>query len=169
MTDQNNKGSFNWWWVIIVAAIIWGFGSAMKTDYERLHDYEYPLEQVQHEELPYELSVVDGEHGNNTCFFADTTVFNDVITIVYPDFNSEDKVLGRWNADTSTIELMQPNGLTVQTVAHEVAHAVDTIMEKHPNIDPHFEAYLQGHLTWCVYEIMQHDIRCAEDPWCNVN
>lgn len=87
---------------------------------------------------------------------------------MYPDFNPEDKVAGTWNIDHNIIELMQPDGLDIGTVAHEVSHMVDDFMAKRPDIDPHYRAYMQGFWTDCVYQIMEHDLRCADDPWCNV-
>lgn len=169
MTDHNKKGSFNWWIIIAIALLLWGLGTAYTTDHQRLHNYEYPLEETLLEEEPdFSLAIADGHHEYNVCFFADTTLFDETVQIIYPDYNPEDKVIGRWHRDYNTIELMKPNGMNVQTVAHEVSHMVDTFMERYPGIDPHYEAYLQGFWTWCVYEIMQHDLRCMEDPFCNV-
>lgn len=117
----------------------------------------------------FQAVIADGDHDTNTCFFATTTLFNEKVQVVYREYNPEDKVAGRWNPNTNTIELMRPVGFNVQTVSHEVSHMVDDFMAQQPTLDPHFEAYMQGFWTWCVYEIMKNDTgaECADDPFCN--
>lgn len=175
MTGQDRKGSSKWMWfigaVLVYGAVVSFLNGAANADLREAipaGGYNTESHQIVEDVEQFQAVRADGDHTSNTCWFADTSLFNATITIAYPDFNPEDKVKGRWNADTNTIELMQPTGLNVQTVAHEVSHMVDTFMEQQPTIDPHYEAYMQGFWTWCVYEIMQHDIKCAEDPWCNV-
>lgn len=120
-------------------------------------------------EPQYHLAEVTGDHESNKCWFKDTTMFNEEVLVVYPEiieYLDEDKkseVIGRWNADVNVIELMQPKGLTVQTVSHEVSHMVDTFMERYPGIDPHYEAYMQGYWTECIYQLMEYDIRIASE------
>ena len=99
---------------------------------------------------------------DNTCTLTNSAYFDEVINIEYPD--KTDKISGRWNPNTMMIQLMQPGGLDLATVAHEVSHAVDTIMIQHPGIDEHYEAYLQGTLTACVWYVLQHDISMAGKP-----
>ncbi len=175
MMAQDRKGSSKWLWfiggVLAYGAITSFFNGAQNADLREAippHGYSQESTVWVDDVEQFQLARADGDHESNKCWFADTTLFNGEVSISYPDYNPEDKVAGRWNPNTNTIELMQPNGLDVKTVAHEVSHMVDTFMEQQPNIDPHYEAYMQGFWTWCVYEIMQHDIRCAEDPWCNI-
>jgi len=112
-------------------------------------------------EPDFSLVIADGDHNTNTCWFENKTLFNETVTVVYPDQSPDDDVIGRWDSNTNTMSLMQPGGLDVQTVAHEVSHMVDSFMAQQPNIDPHYEAYMQGFWTWCVYSIMIHDLNNA--------
>lgn len=174
MMDQNKQGSFNWWW-LIGAIFVYGVLVSLWNGAENADVRAAIQETQQSDEIlwvddaeQFQAVVADGDHDSNVCRFATNELFTEEVTILYPDYNPADKVAGRWNPASNTIELMQPNGLSVQTVAHEVSHMVDTFMAQQPNIDPHYEAYMQGFWTWCVYEIMQHDIRCAQDPWCSI-
>lgn len=90
--------------------------------------------------------------------------FSEQIKISYPDtIKNEDGsiTIGQWDSANNVLSLMQPDGLNIQTVAHEVSHLVDTLMIRYAIQDEHYEAYLQGFWTECVYEILQEDIKNA--------
>lgn len=118
--------------------------------------------EVEHVEVTdpvaYNLARATGDHEENTCWFEDTALWDEKVFIVYPDESPDDDVIGTWDYDTRTIALMQPGGLDVQTVAHEVSHMVDDFMAQLPGVDPHYEAYMQGYWTECVWRILQYDI-----------
>ena len=94
---------------------------------------------------------------DNTCSFPPTSMFDEVISVRYTQMK-EDRVVGHWDEEQNLITLAGREGLTVGTVAHEVSHAVDSLMKKHRPDDEHYRAYLQGNLTECVYSIMIDDL-----------
>lgn len=69
---------------------------------------------------------------------------------------------GRWEVERQRILLSMSTGLDIDTVAHEVSHAVDSIMDEYQFQDEHYEAYLQGRLTRCIWEIVDYDINPPE-------
>lgn len=71
------------------------------------------------------------------------------IGIVFEDL--EDDTIGEWRPESQEIAL---EDMTVDTMAHEVSHAVEDILEDHGIQHEHLEAYLQGYLTQCVYDIV---------------
>lgn len=111
-------------------------------------------------DISYEMAQVLGDHDSNTCWFIDTTVFNEEFKMVYVP--RTDDVIGRWDNSNNTISIMFPGGTTTGTVAHEVSHLVDDLMVEYNVDDEHFEAYLQGFLTECFNRILTYDIEHAE-------
>lgn len=169
MMDQDKKASFNWIW-FVVAVFVYGvivslFNGAdnaeWRSEIKERGDQSEVLVEDDVENFEYVL--VDGSHEDNTCWFKTNELFTEKVQIFYPDFNPDTGVLGTWDYASSTIELMQPDGLNIQTVAHEVSHLVDDFMSQQPDIDPHYRAYMQGFWTWCVYEIMLEDIKDAQE------
>lgn len=67
-------------------------------------------------------------------------------------------VVGMWVASRDTIMLRTDHGADIDTVAHEVSHMVDTMMERYKVQDNHYEAWLQGQWTRCVWEIVETDL-----------
>ena len=108
----------------------------------------------------WKLADVVPNLNDNECTFVEGSPFKETVHIYYPE--KTDEVNGRWNEDVNVIELMQPTGLDVETVAHEVSHMVDSFMIKYNVQDPHFEAYMQGYWTECVMKIMEDDIAIFE-------
>lgn len=82
------------------------------------------------------------------------------IKIVYEDREGLD---GTWNANTKTIMLDTDSGEEVNTIAHEVSHAVDDIMIWYDFKDPHYEAWLQGSYTSCVWQVVQSKLRAESN------
>lgn len=58
---------------------------------------------------------------------------------------------GQYNYETKVISLAD---MTIEVIAHEVSHAVEDILKQEDIRDEHLEAYLQGTLTQCVYDIV---------------
>lgn len=112
----------------------------------------YPSEYT----ADYEKVQFIANHVDNTCAFRDASLFQGVVKIEYPE--KTDEVVGTWSYSDSTLELMQPGGLNVRTVSHEVAHVVEDYMDVYEVSDPHFGPYMQGYLTECVWVILQKDI-----------
>lgn len=142
---------------IITAAMLYVTSNYEITNQETLNPSVLETE----EEVDYNENVqLMISHEDNTCAFKNSQYFTEVITVTYPE--AVDKIAGRWTADQNMIELMQPSGLDILTVAHEVSHAVDSIMGRQAaDLDHHYEAYLQGVLTSCVANILNEDLREA--------
>ena len=163
--DQDKKESSKWMWFIIAVLC---YGAIVSLLNGANDDDNYPTGPIPGEELSfvdtqqYDIVRADGNYTSNTCWFPDNTLFTETITVVYPDFNEENKVTGSWDPNTNTIELMQPEGLNVQIISHEVSHMVATFMSQYPDLDPHYGSYMQGYWTQCVYNIMQDDINKAQ-------
>lgn len=150
------------WWIVLLSIFLgW---VTIKTNEDASHSEHSEMSpgiKTPSNEPGWSLATTVIDHNANTCSFATQTLFNETVFVTYPDFVAEEKLLGRWMADTNTIELRQPNGLTLDIVAHEVSHMVDTFMARYPNVDPHYEAYIQGFWTDCVYQLMIRDIEIA--------
>jgi len=114
-------------------------------------------ELTQPVDIDYKMAAAAGNHNTNECWFADTTLFDETITIVYPKKSPDNDIVGTWNGGTNVLSLMDPEGMELSYVAHEVSHMVDTFMEKYDVQDQHFEAYMQGLWTECVHKIMLID------------
>lgn len=119
----------------------------MQSDYGLIEDLEL-----------FGLARAGGDHNINACWFEDTTLWDETILIAYPVREEGSRTIGTWDEDVNTIFLRPNGGLNIATVSHEVSHMVDTFMEKRPNIDPHYRAYLQGYWTECVWRIVEKDI-----------
>lgn len=110
-------------------------------------------------------SVQPGDY-SDTSYFANHKEQTCVNTS--PDWNKPDikleysvdigEAIGQWDSQTQTIKLVPFEGTDIDTIAHEVSHAVDTIMRKKFVIDSHYEAWLQGALTVCVYDLVKKDL-----------
>lgn len=62
--------------------------------------------------------------------------------------------VGLWSGDTKELYLFEMDEwLSINTIAHEVSHVVDTLMEENPTLHAHYEAYLQGAITECVHDL----------------
>lgn len=95
-------------------------------------------------------------HDENRC--KSTGNFFDInIEVVYPS-EMEDAV-GRWVARNDEIELELGRGSDIDTIAHEVHHMVDTMMDRYNVKDDHYAAWLQGSFTRCVMEIVEEDLK----------
>lgn len=150
--------SFKLVFYMVVVALVSGFlvhNIAPKTE-----PMELPV-VIEVEEKPnYSVNVqMQINQADNICKFVNSKYFDETFRVTYPD--KVDDTIGRWNSDTFVIELMQPGGLDVDTVAHEVSHAVDTMMALHPDVDPHYAHYIQGRLTLCVMSILGEDLEAA--------
>lgn len=68
-----------------------------------------------------------------------------------------DNFNGQWESGPAGywIKLLKGSGTDVDTIAHEVYHMVEHIMETANVEDPHVGAYLQGNWTECVLSIVQ--------------
>jgi len=149
---------------VLATAFLIGFATHVPKQLEQTIEAPSILETTEHTHEEEDENFGENvqmmlSFNNNTCGFVDSKYFTETILIEYPD--REDEVIGRWIAASNTIHLMQPGGLDVDTVAHEVSHAVDTIMGRNPGIDPHYAAYIQGRMTACVYRVMMHDVDVA--------
>lgn len=67
-----------------------------------------------------------------------------------------DDAVGRWNPLYKSIQLRDRGGTDIDTVAHEVYHMVEDVMDWYDITDPHVGAYLQGNWTKCVLGVVQH-------------
>lgn len=70
---------------------------------------------------------------------------------------------GRWDEASQRILLSNTTGLDIDTVTHEVSHAVDSIMIEYNIKDHHYEAYLQGRISRCIWQIVEQDTQHEED------
>ncbi len=97
------------------------------------------------------------DHVDNWCALSfDDHVYR--VTVRYFDNTEENKTLaGEWISSEKKIVLSNTIGLDVDTVAHEVAHAVDTIMRVYEIKDAHYRPYIQGRLTGCIWELVDED------------
>lgn len=162
--ETNNKAfSLNLLAMAAVAGITAGL-MYVTTHFEIKHQETLTpavLETEVEEKVDYNANVqLMISHKDNTCSFHNSQYFTEVIKVEYPE--KIDEVAGRWTADRNLIELMQPGGLDILTVAHEVSHAVDSILGRQAaDLDHHYEAYLQGVLTSCVSSILEEDLKEA--------
>jgi len=76
---------------------------------------------------------------------------------VQVNFKELDGAVGRWIPSQMTIDLSPKGGMDVDTVAHEVFHFVEDVMEWYDIKDPHYGAYLQGNWTDCVWQLVLHE------------
>lgn len=61
---------------------------------------------------------------------------------------------GLWEGNENRVTLYEMHNWTdINTVSHEASHAVDTYLERNPGLHWHYEAYLQGAFTECIYTI----------------
>lgn len=97
------------------------------------------------------------DHTNNTCRWSREGVADVSITVNYIAPSDEVDYYGRWIPDDNLIVLNNEIGLNVDTIAHEVYHAVETMMARNGVADPHWGAYLQGGLTECVFQLVLKD------------
>ena len=94
-------------------------------------------------------------HDENTC--SDNSEYFDIyFKVVYVASTTD--FAGQWSPQDRVISLNEEGGRDIDTVAHEVSHMVDTVMESHHISDDHFEAYLQGVYTLCVWQIVEADM-----------
>lgn len=166
MMEQNKKGfSVNLWPLVLVAlvtAVLIHFTTHSSIEIKGSGQTTITPEVTEVEEkIDYNKDVMlNISHASNTCAFHDSQYFTEVITVSYPE--EEGTVAGRWIDAENRIQLMVPKGLDILTVAHEVSHAVDSILGRQAaNMDPHYEAYLQGVLTSCVASILEQDLKEA--------
>lgn len=96
------------------------------------------------------MSVIN--HGNSTC----RVYGNDFDFTVNVYYVTGEDYLGLW--DGGDIYLNVNGGLDIDTVAHEAWHAVDTMLIRFPIKDRHYGAYIQGHLTRCVWWLVEEDL-----------
>lgn len=100
------------------------------------------------------------DHDNNICTltFDSESVYK--IDVRY--FEEDETLAGEWDAEFQRIRLSEKSGLDIDTVAHEVSHAIDYIMIEYQIEDHHYEAYMQGQLTLCIWQIVQEDVNPKE-------
>lgn len=157
MMDQDKKVFSNFWkYVLVVLAytvVVYLISLASANKYA-----EYKMANLPEDETPeFSFVLATPNHASNTCSFSVNGMFSETVHVIYAPLDPENEVLGSWYEDLNVILLTSPDGLTVQTVAHEVSHMVDTFMLQQPDIDPHYEAYMQGYWTECVYDIVRED------------
>jgi hypothetical protein len=78
--------------------------------------------------------------------------FDITVQVVYEDL--PEPTIGEWRPLDNTIVIDQKS---MDVIAHEVHHMVDTTMERHRVRDDHYAAHLQGAYTSCVFEIVAND------------
>ena len=64
---------------------------------------------------------------------------------------------GEWDPYSQLVTLNLESGMDVDTVAHESSHIVDTIMDTWLFEDQHYEAYLVGRITGCIWMLVEED------------
>lgn len=97
------------------------------------------------------------DHEANNCR-TDSNFFDFNVTLRYIE-NSEDiDFAGRWDYNQKLMLLNQETGVDISTVAHEVAHMVQGVMEEYRVEDPHYGPYLQGVFTECVWMLVEQDL-----------
>lgn len=95
-------------------------------------------------------------HDKNIC--KSTGNFFDIeISVEYP--SDTKNFVGRWEPRKNRILLELGAGSDIDTIAHEVHHMVDTMMNRYGVEDDHYGAYLQGSFTRCVWEIVEEDLK----------
>lgn len=95
-------------------------------------------------------------HNDNTCHFSPQGAMgHEVINVNYAG-DKNDTTLGYWQSDLNTIFIYN-EGLNVEVIAHEVSHAVESLLVRHQVRDTHVRAGIQGYLTDCVFEIVKED------------
>lgn len=108
-----------------------------------------------------EVYKITADHDENTC--SDNSEYFDInFKVVY--VASITNFAGQWSPVDKILSLSEKDGLDIGTVAHEVSHMVDTIMESHHLADEHYEAYLQGAYTTCVWMLVKQDLIESEQP-----
>lgn len=86
------------------------------------------------------------------------------IDVRYFKNTEENKTLaGSWDDSIQRIVLSTSSGLDIDTVTHEVSHAVDSIMTEYQITDHHYEAYLQGRISRCIWQIVEEDNQPLEE------
>jgi hypothetical protein len=134
-----------WTCVVLIVVNIWSYLPEQK------HEYHSSIDIVDTDMV--------ADLKNNICTFEVKTTFEENIKVEFyslPEIkNNERYTVGSWSEDDNTIRLESSIGTDLDTVAHEVSHAVDTLMGRHKPKEQHYEAYLQGALTECVWQIVQ--------------
>lgn len=103
-------------------------------------------------------SWVEVDHVDNYCWTRSQRFPIKVQVLYYNEAPDDLEYMGQWDSVNNIITIVPPNGLSIQTAAHEVHHMVDTMMERYAIDDWHYGAYLQGHFTECVWNIIANDI-----------
>lgn len=85
------------------------------------------------------------------CFATGNGMQDVFVTILVMDIPEKD-VTGDWNPRDYIMRLEETD---IDTIAHEVHHAVDTIYEDKNMTDDHMKAYMQGNLTECVVNFLE--------------
>lgn len=97
-------------------------------------------------------------HKENIC--RSTGNFFDIeLRISYHPAEAMPNAIGKWIPGAYAIMLREDVGMDIDTIAHEVSHMVDTVMDDYNVKDQHYEAWLQGQWTRCVWEIVEKDIK----------
>lgn len=107
------------------------------------------------EEHKYEYGDTGAISNENICISTSRQLPNWFIKVLVVD-EIEDNAVGQWSPSEMTIRLKKKGGTDVNTIAHEVYHMVEDIMEQFDITDPHVGAYLQGNWTECVLDVIQH-------------
>lgn len=134
----------------IIALIIYCASLAMVFRPTILSYSEEPSTAVIGNEYIIKMSI---DHTHNRC-----AVLYPVEYEVQVEYGPEDlPFAGEWNSHLQLVTLNVESGMDIDTVAHESSHIVDTIMETWKFEDQHYEAYLVGRMTGCLWMLVEKD------------
>lgn len=110
--------------------------------------------QVDEPDWNTQQPVVSMNPTNNTCQILQPISFTFFVNYRFEREAPDSTTIGKWSGSTRELFIYDMDEWkSVNTISHEVSHLVDTIMEENPTLHHHYEAYLQGDITECVYEL----------------
>lgn len=115
------------------------------------------VSEATQEEADYSGIITHISDENNECRVVKENIFDITIYLKYVKPAEDVNYYGQWRPEENLIVLNAAGGINLDTVAHEVYHAVETNMERHQIQDPHYGAYLQGRLTSCISMLIMKD------------
>jgi hypothetical protein len=121
----------------------------------------WPKEKPIHTESPgYDhITATITDRSENVCSLRFDDYLYEVDVRYFDNTEENENLAGQWIASEKRILLSNTMGLDIDTVAHEVAHTVQTLMRMPEITDPHYGPYIQGRLTRCIWEIVQEDMQ----------
>jgi hypothetical protein len=130
------------WVTVLIVAIV------------SIHTLDYGIAAFKQRVFEYSDTSSFANHKENTCVSTGNH-FDIELKVKYERMETN---VGEWRPVSYTMVLDPVGGMDLDTVAHEVSHFVDTVMHDYALLDDHYEAYLQGSWTKCVWELVEKDL-----------